>query len=109
MSEKLARKFHETYERLAPQFGYSTRKETKEFDPQSSNGKLMIAVCSEIRADLAAEREREEIERLRERERTLNGLIRLVLDDNHAYGHTMPETLNIIESALAKHKEQSDE
>jgi len=40
--------FHETYERLAPQFGYCTREETREFDPASSNGKLMIAVCAEI-------------------------------------------------------------
>ena len=46
--EALARRFHETYERLAPQFGYETRRETREFDPQSPNGRLMIAVCSEL-------------------------------------------------------------
>lgn len=44
----LARQFHETYERLAPSFGYSTREETRKFDPESSNGKLMIAVCNEL-------------------------------------------------------------
>ncbi len=44
----LAYKFHEIYERLAPSFGYETRKETREFHPDSNNGKLMIAVCSEI-------------------------------------------------------------
>lgn len=48
MSEALARRFHEAYERLAPQFGYATRPETREFDPQSPNGKLMIAVCAEV-------------------------------------------------------------
>jgi len=37
--------FHETYEKLAPSFGYETRKDTKAFDPESANGKLMIAVC----------------------------------------------------------------
>ena len=47
-AEKMARLFHETYERLAPSFGYETRQETKEFDPESSNGKLMIAVCEEV-------------------------------------------------------------
>lgn len=47
-TEKWARLFHETYERLAPQFGYETRKETKQFDPNSANGRLMIAVCNEI-------------------------------------------------------------
>ena len=51
MSEDLARKFHEAYERLAPSFGYETRKETREFDPQSNNGHLMIAVCAEVLAE----------------------------------------------------------
>jgi hypothetical protein len=40
--------FHEVYERLAPQFGYETRPETRQFDPQSKNGRLMVAVCAEI-------------------------------------------------------------
>lgn len=52
--EQLARKFHETYERLSPAFGYTTRQETRQFDPTSPNGKLMIAVCEAMRADLAA-------------------------------------------------------
>lgn len=43
-----ARRFHEAYERLAPSFGYETRKETRAFDPESPNGKLMIAVCGEV-------------------------------------------------------------
>lgn len=53
-AETLARAFHETYERLAPSFGYETRPDTKAFDPESKNGRLMIAVCAElqtIRAD----------------------------------------------------------
>lgn len=45
---KLARQFHEVYERLAPSFGYETRKETRAFDPHSPNGRLMIAVCREL-------------------------------------------------------------
>ena len=50
MSEelKLAEAFHETYERLAPQYGYETRPETRTFDPNSNNGRLMIAVCREV-------------------------------------------------------------
>lgn len=44
----MALRFHEAYERLAPSFGYTTRTETRAFDPESSNGKLMIAVCDEI-------------------------------------------------------------
>jgi len=46
--EKLARKFHEAYERLAPKYGYETKKETRKFVPESKNGRLMIAVADEI-------------------------------------------------------------
>ncbi len=45
---EIAELFHETYERLAPDFGYLTRDETKVFDPESKNGKLMIAVCGQV-------------------------------------------------------------
>ena len=44
----LAKQFHATYERLAPEYGYETRPDTREFDPTSANGKLMIAVCQAI-------------------------------------------------------------
>lgn len=45
---EIARKFHEAYERLAPSFGYETRKETREFDPGTPNGRPMTAVCQEV-------------------------------------------------------------
>lgn len=44
----LAILFHVTYEKLAPQKGYETRTETRIFNPESANGKLMIATCEEI-------------------------------------------------------------
>ncbi len=44
----LAVLFHVTYEKLAPQHGYETREETKVFNPESRNGKLMIATCAEV-------------------------------------------------------------
>ena len=56
---KLARLFHTTYERLAPEFGYETRTDTKVFDPLSSNGRLMLAVCSEIYCALVAQPDQE--------------------------------------------------
>lgn len=46
----LAKRFHEVYERLAPSFGYETRTETRVFDPESKNGRLMVAVCAELAA-----------------------------------------------------------
>jgi hypothetical protein len=48
----LALLFHETYERLAPSVGYTTRPEPRQFNPDSPNGRLMIAVCEEILLNL---------------------------------------------------------
>jgi len=45
---ELAIIFHTIYEKLAPNFGYETRDDTKIFDIDSQNGKLMIATCDEI-------------------------------------------------------------
>ena len=47
-AERMARQFHEAYERLAPSFNYQTRPNTREFSPDSDNGRLMIAVCAEL-------------------------------------------------------------
>lgn len=47
-AEKLALMFHEIYEREAPCFGYETRSDTRNFDPGSDNGRLMISVCGQI-------------------------------------------------------------
>lgn len=44
----IAKRFHDVYETLAPNYGYSTRDDTKEFDPKSPNGRLMRDVCREI-------------------------------------------------------------
>lgn len=48
LHQELARKFHEAYERLAPKFGYETREDTKDFDTETPNGKLMVAVMEEM-------------------------------------------------------------
>jgi hypothetical protein len=59
-AEAVARRFHEAYERLAPSFGYTTRTETREWSPESTNGQLMIAVCEELFASpVTAAREQE--------------------------------------------------
>jgi hypothetical protein len=49
-AEQLAQKFHETYERLAPEHGYETRKASAVpwADVPPNNKALMIAVCAEI-------------------------------------------------------------
>lgn len=48
LREEIAEEGHRIYERLAPKYGYETRPDTKEFNPDSPNGKLMIAVYGEI-------------------------------------------------------------
>jgi hypothetical protein len=50
----LARFFHDTYERLAPEYGYETRTETREFRSGTANGRLMQAVCAEVLRHMAA-------------------------------------------------------
>lgn len=75
MAEELARQFHEAYERLAPSFGYETRKESAVpwDDVPEQNRSLMVAVCAEVLSDrvLAAEQhaqaESETNQRLHER------------------------------------------
>ena len=57
--ESLARRFHTLYETLAPQFGYETRPETRAFDPASTNGKLMIAVCAALASPVSAPQPKE--------------------------------------------------
>jgi hypothetical protein len=46
-AEQLAQAFHETYERLAPAFGYETRKESAVpwADVPEQNKRLMVAVA----------------------------------------------------------------
>ncbi|KKL09250.1 hypothetical protein LCGC14_2567760, partial [marine sediment metagenome] len=49
-AEELACKFHQTYERLAPDFGYETREASAKpwNDVPENNRKLMTAVCAEL-------------------------------------------------------------
>ena len=48
--EKLAQSFHESYERLAPSFGYATREASAKpwSDVPVQNRELMVAVCREM-------------------------------------------------------------
>lgn len=96
-----ARAFHEAYERLAPSFGYETRKESAVpwEDVPANNRDLMTAVCAEVVGALVAERDR-----LREALLVFGGC----LQRNRGFGGTDPDvyrkawaTLDEV-SALAK-------
>lgn len=58
-AEKLAAQFHEAYERLAPSFGYETRKASAKpwADVPENNRRLMTAVCAEILSGMLTEDE----------------------------------------------------
>lgn len=54
-AEQLARRFHETYENLAPLYGYETRKASAVpwVDVPENNRRLMIAVCGRLLPHIA--------------------------------------------------------
>lgn len=49
---ELAILFHDAYEELAPEYGYETRPETREFNAASPNGMLMVAVADRVLATM---------------------------------------------------------
>jgi hypothetical protein len=65
--EQIAQAFHETYERLAPDFGYKTREASAVpwEDVPDANKRLMIAVASEVRQAFAPALTSEEVSCLR--------------------------------------------
>ncbi|TXS34969.1 hypothetical protein [Streptomyces sp. OR43] len=52
-AEAIARRFHETYEELAPDHGYTTREASRKpwSDVPDQNKNLMIAVVSQLLAE----------------------------------------------------------
>lgn len=54
-AERLAQRFHEVYEELAPTYGYETREASRKPWAQvpEKNRRLMIAVCEVLLAELA--------------------------------------------------------
>ena len=45
---EITKNFHDMYEKLASEYNYETREDTKVFDVNSNNGKLMYATVNEI-------------------------------------------------------------
>lgn len=53
--EETARRFHDAYEKFAPSFGYVTNLATREFDPRSPNGRLMVATVRYVLTEQAVQ------------------------------------------------------
>ena len=58
-AENLARRFHETYEALAPSFGYETRPESAKpwVDVPPNNRALMVATADVLLDEMEVERD----------------------------------------------------
>jgi hypothetical protein len=80
--EELAQLFHETYERLAPDFGYKTREASAKpwSDVPGQNKNLMIAVAGEILKNLQTRNSEGQVFRSDE----LHSLMELVDQQVHA-------------------------
>lgn len=63
---EITKKFHDTYEKLANEYTYETREDTKVFDINSNNGKLMYATVNEIVSPILKENKilREKVNKL---------------------------------------------
>lgn len=63
---EITKKFHDTYEKLASEYTYETREDTKVFDINSNNGKLMYATVNEIVSPILKEnkKQKEEIDKI---------------------------------------------
>lgn len=55
---EITKKFHDTYEKLASEYTYETREDTKVFDINSNNGKLMYATVNEIVSPILEENQK---------------------------------------------------
>lgn len=64
---EITKNFHDTYEKLASEYAYKTREDTKVFDINSNNGKLMYATVNEIVSPILKENQelKESIEHLK--------------------------------------------
>lgn len=56
---EITKKFHDTYEKLASEYAYKTREDTKVFDINSNNGKLMYATVNEIVSPILKENKKQ--------------------------------------------------
>lgn len=71
---EITKKFHDTYEKLASEYTYETREDTKVFDINSNNGKLMYATVNEIVSPIlkASKKQKEVIDKAIELNQIIN-------------------------------------
>ena len=96
---EITKKFHDTYEKLASEYTYETREDTKVFDINSNNGKLMYATVNEIVSPILEENKK------------LNGTIQtydILLKANVEENKRLKDNWNKLEEFIKKSLEAID-
>lgn len=85
---EITKKFHDTYEKLASEYTYETREDTKAFDINSNNGKLMYATVNEIVSPILKEnkKQKEVIDKLELENKVLKEQMVAMVKSNYTYG-----------------------
>lgn len=86
--KKYTEMFHNTYEMLAPKYGYETRGDTKQFDFDSPNGKLMYATIEKIVYPILEENQQLK-EQLQQKEDIINKAKEYIKDNANIYTNIM--------------------
>ncbi len=106
-----AKLFHDTYERLAPNYGYETREDTKEFDPLSDNGRLMIETCRLVVEQVRRERDEEMVELLNNcklpQNSTTNGMTTCMYIPNETINIEVNNRIEWIKKQIIKHQDET--
>ena len=104
---EITKKFHDTYEKLSKDYDYETRKETRVFDINSSNGKLMYATVNEVIKPILEENTKL-INQQKEFIKYMNAIIEDLetedVDDEEMKGYLI-QRINTFKEILQKYKE----
>lgn len=76
---EITKKFHDTYEKLASEYTYETREDTKVFDINSNNGKLMYATVNEIVSPILKGNQR--LKEIEKEHQKINGRLHLEIKE----------------------------
>lgn len=99
---EITKKFHDTYEKLASEYTYETREDTKVFDINSNNGKLMYATVNEIVSPIlkASKKQKEVIDRILNETKETRNILNNNRDDNMLSKGCLLSYLEIVEDLL---------
>ena len=104
---EITKKFHDTYEKLSKEYNYETKKETRVFDINSSNGKLMYATVNEIISPVLEENQnlKKQLENKYEKVGTLTS--ELLYEENTKLINQQKEFIKYMNSCIKELEKES--